>query len=115
MPGHYRWHHTRSGSISEAQEADVVTYRNMRTGRVVTVDVPASIDLMDAASKWIRVEDEPAVEPVEAAVEEPVEDVAVDGIYHRGGPWFDVTVDGETVKVQGRQNAEDVYEEMGGI
>ena len=92
----------------------MVTYRNMRTGRVVTVTAPASIDLMDAASKWIRVEDEPAVE-AELVVEEPVEDVQGDGIYHRGGPWYDVTVNGESVKVQGRQNAEDRYAEMGGI
>ena len=82
----------------------MVTYRNIRTGRVVTVDAPASIDLMDAASKWVRVERETAFE-----------DGTTDGIYHRGGPWYDVTVNGDTVKVQGRQNAEDRYGEMGGI
>jgi hypothetical protein len=82
----------------------VVTYRNMRTGRVVTIVDGSAIELMDAASKWIRVERETAFD-----------DGSRDGIYHRGGPWFDVTVKGETVKVQGRQNAEDRYGEMGGI
>jgi hypothetical protein len=82
----------------------VVTYRNMRTGRVVTISDATAIEQMDAASKWVRVERE---------VE--FEDGSTDGIYHRGGPWFDVTVNGETVKVQGRQNAEDRYGEMGGI
>jgi len=82
----------------------VVTYRNMRTGRVVTIVDGSAIELMDAASKWIRVERETAFD-----------DGSRDGIYHRGGPWFDVTVNGETVKVQGRQNAEDRYGEMGGI
>ena len=82
----------------------MVVYRNMRTGRVVTVTDPTAIEQMDAASKWIRVERETAFE-----------DGTADGIYHRGGPWFDVTVNGETVKVQGRKNAEDRYGEMGGI
>jgi hypothetical protein len=82
----------------------VVTYRNIRTGRIVTVDAPASIELMDAASKWLRIERETAFE-----------DGSRDGIYHRGGSWFDVTVNGVTEKVQGRLNAEDRYGEMGGI
>lgn len=82
----------------------MVVYRNMRTGRVVEITDPTAIEQMDAASKWLRVERETAFE-----------DGTKDGIYHRGGPWFDVTVNGETVKVQGRQNADDRYGEMGGI
>lgn len=82
----------------------MVTYRHIRTGRTVSVDASASIDLMDHAAKWVRVERETAFE-----------DGSRDGIYHRGGSWFDVTVNGDTVKVQGRQNAEDRYAEMGGI
>ena len=82
----------------------MVTYRNIRTGRVVTVGDPAAIELMDKASKWLRIEQETVFE-----------DGTADGIYHRGGPWFDVTVNGETVKVQGRQNAEDRYADMGGV
>lgn len=93
----------------------MVTYRNMRTGRIVEIGDAQSIELMDAASKWIRVEDETLAQSVGkwAEVDEP--DTKADGIYHRGGAWFDVTVAGVTQIVQGRANAEDRYGEMGGI
>lgn len=66
------------------------------------------------AGGHVTVVDDAPVSDVREDADEVSErsDTPDDGVFHVGGPWFEVVVGGEAVKVRGRDAADELYVEL---